>query len=201
MGAHPDDIEIGCAATLLALVDSGPAIEMCWAIASATDEREDEARASAADLARGRCPIDVTVGGFRESHLPYVGSAVKSWVHGLAEQVEPDVVFTHQRSDLHQDHRFLSELAGQAFRDHVVFEFEIFKYDGDLGAPGVFVPVEERLARRKVELLRRHFVSQQRKPWFDEATFEALMRLRGVECRSPTGLAEAFYCRKLVLSP
>jgi LmbE family N-acetylglucosaminyl deacetylase len=174
---------------------------VCWAVASAPGERAGEARASAEDLLRGACSIDVVLGEFEDGYLPHDGRQVKAWVHGVAERTDPDVVLTHQRGDLHQDHRFLAELALNAFRNHLLLGFEIPKYDGDLGAPNVFVPVDRETVQRKIDALRRHFQTQWGKPWFDDDVFLGLLRLRGMECRAPSGLAEAFYCAKLVTGP
>jgi LmbE family N-acetylglucosaminyl deacetylase len=199
LGAHSDDLEIGCGGTLLQLVGELRSVEVTWAVASVAGERITEAEASAADYLKPATSHRVVVGSFRDGHLPYEGGAVKEWVHGLAGDEPPDVVLTHHRGDLHQDHRLLAELALNAFRDQLILGFEIPKYDGDLGAPNVFVHVEEETVARKVELLHHHFASQRDKPWFHEETFRGLMRLRGIESRSPSGYAEAFYATKLVL--
>jgi LmbE family N-acetylglucosaminyl deacetylase len=201
LGAHADDIELGCGATLLALVEEHPETELCWAVASADGLREDEARSSLAEFAAGlTTPPRTVIGDFRDGYLPYTGAAVKEWVHALGEVIVPDVVFTHAPGDLHQDHRLLAELVLNAFRDQLLLGFEIPKYDGDLGRPNLFVHADADRARRKMEIAGRHFASQTGKPWFDDATFLGLMRLRGVESRSPSGYAEAFYCNKLVVS-
>ena len=201
LGAHSDDVEIGAGATILRTLAEAPAVEVCWAVVSAVGERADEARASAADLLAGATSVDVVVGDFVDGYLPYHALDVKHWVHAVAERMTPDVVLTHQRADLHQDHRFLAELALNAFRDHLILGFEIPKFDGDLGAPNVFVHVDEATFDRKMDVLRRHFETQRGKPWFDDDIFRGLMRLRGMESRAPSGLAEAFYCTKLVTGP
>lgn len=197
LGAHSDDIEIGCGATLLRLVAEQPNLEICWAVATGDDERQAEARASATEVL-GRAPDNLVMGGLKESHLPYEGTRTKSFVHGLSDVINPDLVLTHVRHDLHQDHRTLAELVGNAFRDHLVLGFEIPKYDGDLRPPNTYVAVSEEQAHRKVELLHRHFPSQATKYWFDEQLFLGLMRIRGVEARSESGFAEGFHCTKLV---
>ena len=200
LGAHADDIEIGCGATLLHLVATEPGLEVCWAVVAGEDEgRREEATASAAELAEGAGDLQVALGDFRDGWLPYAGGAVKEWVHELRERLDPDVVLTHQPADLHQDHRLLAELALNAFRDHLILGFEIPKYDGDLGAPNLYVHADEATCARKIDIIRRHFRSQHDKPWFDDDVFRALMRLRGIESRAPSGYAEAFYARKLVL--
>lgn len=200
LGAHADDIELGCGATLLALVEDHPDAELCWAVASAQGPRADEARASLAEFTAGLAtPPTAVIGGFRDGYLPYSGPPVKEWVHALAEVITPDVVLTHTSTDLHQDHRLLAELTLNAFRDHLLLGYEIPKYDGDLGRPNVFVHADADRAQRKMDIAARHFSSQLGKPWFDDATFLGLMRLRGVESRSPSGYAEAFTCAKLVV--
>jgi LmbE family N-acetylglucosaminyl deacetylase len=200
LGAHADDIELGCGATLLRLMEEHPDAELCWAVASALGARADEARTSMKEFSASLSATpDIVVGDFRDGYLPYSGAAVKDWVHYLGDRIRPDVVFTHAISDLHQDHRLLAELTLNAFRDQLLLGFEIPKYDGDLGRPNVFVHADADRARRKIDIATRHFASQTGKPWFDEATFLGLMRLRGVESRSPSGLAEAFYSNKLVI--
>lgn len=201
LGAHADDIEIGCGGTISRLVTELPAVELYWAVASGEGDRRREAEASAADLAAGAASLDLAVGAFRDGYLPYTAAEVKGWVRDLAGRIEPDLVLTHHRADLHQDHRLLAELALNEFRDHLILGFEVLKYDGDLGAPNVFVHLDEPTCTRKLEVLDRHFGSQRDKRWFDEEAFRSLMRLRGVECRSPSGYAEAFYCTKLVVGP
>ena len=198
LGAHADDIEIGCGAALQRLIDEQPDVEVCWAVATGDTARHEEAQASVEDLL-GRPPKHLVLGSLPESYLPYEGRAAKRFVHELRDLFDPDLVFTHVRHDMHQDHRTLAELVGNAFRDHLVLGFEIPKYDGDLRPPNVYVAVSENQAHRKVELLHRHFPSQATKYWFDEQLFLGLMRLRGVEAHSSSGFAEAFHCHKLVL--
>jgi LmbE family N-acetylglucosaminyl deacetylase len=202
LGAHADDIELGCGATLLRLFAERPDTELCWAVASADGARADEARSSMAEFTSGLAtPPTAVIGDFRDGYMPYTGAAVKEWVHALGGEIVPHVVFTHAPGDLHQDHRLLAELTLNAFRDQLLLGFEIPKYDGDLGRPNLFVHAETDVAHRKMEIAARHFASQAGKPWFDEATFLGLMRLRGVESRAPSGLAEAFYCSKVVVGP
>ena len=198
LGCHADDIELGCAGTLLQLKHRAPSLEVRWVVFSASGERAREARASAEDLLEGVARAEVVLHEFRDGYLPYLGPPVKDSVEAMKD-FAPDVVFTHQRDDLHQDHRLISELTWNAFRDHLILEYEIPKYDGDRGAPNVFVPLDEATCRRKVEVLMRHFGTQRSKRWFTEDLFMGLMRLRGMECGSPSGYAEAFYGRKVVL--
>jgi LmbE family N-acetylglucosaminyl deacetylase len=196
IGCHADDIEIGCGGTLLSLVRAKPALSVTWVVLAATDERADEARASANSLLSGVSAIDVRVHGFRDGFLPYVGGEVKDVFESLKE-VEPDLVLTHTRDDLHQDHRLACELTWNTFRDHLILEYEVPKYDGDIGSPNVFVALDDELVEQKLRLLREHYASQWGKHWFDDELFRGLMRIRGME--SATRYAEAFTCRKLPL--
>ena len=199
IGAHADDVEIGCGGTLLRLAETYPDAEIEWVVLSGDGERGEEARRSAADFAAGFASLRVVLGGFRDGFLPYTGEAVKSFFENLKAEVAPDVIFTHQRTDLHQDHRLACELTWNTWRDHLIVEYEVPKYDGDLGAPNLFVPLDGSVATKKIEFLLGHFGSQLDRRWFTEDLFRALLRVRGMESNSPTGLAEAFYCRKLVL--
>jgi LmbE family N-acetylglucosaminyl deacetylase len=199
IGCHADDIEIGCGGTLLRLAAIYPEAEVLWVVLTAGAARADEARRSSADFTAGFGSARVLLGGFRDGFLPYEGGAVKEFFEALKDEIVPDVIFTHQRGDLHQDHRLACELTWNTFRDHLVLEYEIPKYDGDLGAPNVFVHLDEPTVNRKIELLLAHFGSQSDRRWFTDDLFRALLRLRGMESNSPSGQAEAFYSRKLVL--
>jgi LmbE family N-acetylglucosaminyl deacetylase len=201
IGCHADDIEIGCGGTIAALIEQNPELDVTWLVLSAEGARADEARSSAtAFLAGTRRPPRVVLESFRDSFFPYVGGEVKEAFERLKPDVSPQIVFTHVGTDLHQDHRLVAELTWNTFRNHLILEFEIPKYDADLGSPNVFVPLDEATARRKVGLLLEHFGSQRSKHWFTEDLFLGLMRLRGMESNSPTGYAEAFRCRKLQLT-
>ena len=198
LGCHSDDIEIGCGGTILRLSEEYPGAEFHWVVFSAGGVREGEAR-RAAELFAGpqlRGPI---LKSFRDGFMPFVGADVKTTFEELKGALSPDLIFTHSRRDSHQDHRLIAELTWNTFRDHLILEYEIPKYDGDLGQPSVFVPLDARVSEKKVSHLMDAFQSQRSKRWFDERTFLALMRLRGMECNSPSGYAEAFYCRKLVV--
>jgi LmbE family N-acetylglucosaminyl deacetylase len=199
IGAHPDDIEIGCGGTLLAMKASSRALEVRWMVFSTLAERREEARASAEELLDGVERTQIVLHDFRDGFLPYEGGAAKEAVEA-AKDFAPELIFTHQRHDLHQDHRLLCELTWNTFRDHLILEYEIPKYDGDMGVPNVFVPLDEATCRHKVDLLMRHFGSQRSKRWFTEDVFLGLMRLRGMESGSAR-YAEAFYGRKLLLPP
>jgi LmbE family N-acetylglucosaminyl deacetylase len=199
LGSHSDDIEIGCGATLLALTRTRPEIKVTWVVLGAEGEREREARASAEAFMGAATRSEVIVHGFRDGFFPYVGGDVKDVFEDLKSRLEPDLILTHARHDLHQDHRLVCELTWNTWRDHLILEYEIPKYDGDLGTPNVFVPISEEVARQKVRLVLDAFESQAAKHWFDEQLFLGLMRVRGMEGRSPSGYAEAFTCRKLSL--
>jgi LmbE family N-acetylglucosaminyl deacetylase len=194
LGAHADDIEIGCGGTLLKWLAARADLRIHWVVFTAKGERAREARTSASALLQ-KAAHKIVVKQFPESFFPYHGAKLKEFFESLQSSFQPDIVFTHYRDDRHQDHRTLSDLAWNTFRDHLILEYEIPKYDGDLRAPNFFVALKEELAREKAAHLCRHFPSQGNKHWFEEETFLALMRLRGVECAST--YAEAFYCRKL----
>jgi len=200
LGAHSDDIEIGCGGTVLTLIVSNPAIEFDWVVLSASGKRRKEAEAGAAAFLSGAARGGVTVKGFRDGYFPYIGEAIKDFFEELKMAVEPDLIFTHHRHDLHQDHRLVSELTWNTFRDHLILEYEIPKYDGDLGSPNVFVALNDKVRRAKVKNILTHFPTQAGNSWFTADTFSALMRLRGVESNVPAGYAEAFYGRKLVIA-
>jgi LmbE family N-acetylglucosaminyl deacetylase len=199
IGAHADDIEIGCGGTLLRLAESDPGATVTWIVLSGDGERANEARASAEDILSGFASQRVEVESFRDGYFPFEGAEIKDYFERLKTEVSPDVVFTHQRLDLHQDHRLVCELTWNTFRDHLVLEYEIPKYDGDIGSPNLFVPLSESISSRKIEALLTHFASQRGKRWFTRDLFEASLRLRGMESNAPVGRAEAFYARKLVL--
>jgi LmbE family N-acetylglucosaminyl deacetylase len=199
LGCHADDVEIGCGATLLRLLEEAPATEVVWVVFSARGERGEEARLSAEEMLTGAGSTDVRLHEFRDGYFPYQGAEIKDVFEAIKGEVEPDLVLTHRRDDLHQDHRLVCELTWNTFRDHLVLEYEIPKYDGDMGRPNVYVPVDEATARRKVEILTRHFQTQGNKHWFTEDLFWGLMRLRGMEAGSPSGFAEGLYGRKVVL--
>ncbi len=200
VGCHADDIEIGCGATLLALTRAHAGVEVDWVVLAAAGARRDEARASAEAFLADAGAARIDVHGFRDGFLPYSGAEVKEVFEALKARTDPQLVFTHTRDDLHQDHRLACELAWNTFRDHLILEFEIPKVDGDLGRPNLFVPLTEGLAAEKVRLIEEHFVSQAGKHWFDRDLFMGLMRLRGMEAVAPHHYAEAFTCRKLNLA-
>ena len=200
LGAHGDDIEIGCGGTMLRLLEEFPGSEARWVVFSRSGDvqREKESRESAEAFLKG-AKAEIVVKDFRDGYFPFVGDAIKDCFEELKRAVEPDVILTHHRDDLHQDHQLVSRLTWNTFRDHLILEYEVVKYDGDLGSPNFFVPISEEIAGRKVEYLLRHFESQKYKHWFSADVFRAMMRIRGLECNSPSRYAEAFYNHKLVV--
>jgi len=200
LGAHADDVEIGCGGSILRLLAERPSTKVCWIVFSGNDRREAEARRSAAAfLGCSSAAARIEIFGFRDGYFPFCGAELKDRFEELKQQFQPSLIFTHYRNDAHQDHRMIAELTHCTFRNHLVLEYEIPKYDGDLGNPNIFLPLGREHVFRKVELLLSHFVSQAARQWFDEATFLAMARLRGVGCNATTGFAEAFYSSKLVI--
>ena len=199
LGAHPDDIEIGCGGTILRLVGEHPGSVLHWVVFCAGGPRGDEARHAANQFTGAGVLSGPLLKTFRDGFLPFEGALVKEAFEQLKHTVAPDLIFTHHRNDGHQDHRMVAELTSQTFRDHLILEYEIPKSDGDLGAPGVFVPLSTEHCRMKVAYIINAFPSQHEKHWFRDETFLSLMRLRGMECAAPSGYAEAFHCRKVVI--
>ena len=199
LGAHSDDIEIGCGGTILNLIEKSNRIEFYWLVLSANPERTNEATRSARAFLRRARKKTIVVKSFRDGFLPYLGPPVKECFEELKKVFMPDVIFTHCRHDLHQDHRLVCELTWNTFRNHLILEYEIPKYDADLRSPNFFVPLSDAQARKKVNSLMRYFTTQQNKQWFSEDLFYGLMRLRAIEAASPTRYAEAFCCRKVLL--
>jgi LmbE family N-acetylglucosaminyl deacetylase len=196
LGAHSDDIEIGAGGLILGWIAAGVRLDIHWCVLSATGTRAAEAEASAASFTAGAASTQVELAQFRDGFFPYSGAEVKAWIEGLRTKFSPDVVLTHRRDDAHQDHREVCKLTWNSFRDHLILEYEIPKWDGDLGRPNFYAPLEKSAMDRKIELLMEHFGTQRSKDWFDAETFRGLARLRGMECRSPSGYAEAFVLRK-----
>jgi LmbE family N-acetylglucosaminyl deacetylase len=198
IGAHSDDIEIGCGGTLLYFKKTFPRLKFHWVVFSASGLRGQEA-AKAAELFTSGCDKEIVLRDYRDGFLPYSAREVKDFFEEMKGQVNPDLIFTHWQGDAHQDHRLLSDLTWNTFRDHLILEYEIPKYDGDMGRPNLFVPLDVPLYENKVDYLFEAFLSQRAKRWFDRETFRGLMRIRGMECNAASGYAEAFHCRKLVL--
>lgn len=199
LGAHSDDIEIGAGATLLSLLERGVRLDVHWCVLSAVGKREREARESAADFLSEAASAKIEMMKFRDGFFPEQGEQIKCWFETLRERVGPDLILTHRREDAHQDHRQVSRLTWNTFRDHLILEYEIPKWDGDVGQPNCYAPVSARVLQRKIDLMVSHFGSQRSKQWFDPEVFRGLARLRGMECRAPEKYAEAFVARKLTL--
>jgi len=199
LGAHSDDIEIGCGGTVLRMIERSKTIEFYWLVLSSNPRRAKEAESSANAFLRRARKKTVVVKSFRDGFLPYLGPPVKECFEELKKVFAPDVIFTHCRHDLHQDHRLVCELTWNTFRDHFILEYEVPKYDADLRSPNFFVPLSDAQTRKKVNSLMRYFTTQQDKHWFSEELFYGLMRLRATEAASATRYAEAFYCRKMLL--
>jgi LmbE family N-acetylglucosaminyl deacetylase len=199
LGCHSDDIEIGCGGTILRLAAEYPNCVFHWVVFSAIGTRAEEAQDAAANFVDPSRLKGPTLKTFLDGFMPFVGADIKKFFEELKQAISPDLIFTHNRRDAHQDHRLISELTWNTFRDHLILEYEIPKYDGDMGQPGVFVPLSSEVCEKKVRLIMDTFQTQRGKRWFQRETFLALMRLRGMECNAVSGYAEAFYGRKLVL--
>lgn len=199
LGAHADDIEIGCGGTILKLAAGAVDPSFHWVVFSARGPRSREARASAEQFLERAPKKTIVLKDYRDGFFPYTGGEIKEYFEELKTMASPDVIFTHYRHDLHQDHRLINELTWNTFRNHLILEYEIVKFDGDFGSPNVFVHLEDRMAREKVDAVFSAFITQQNKHWFSKENLLAVLRLRGIESRSPSNFAEAFYCRKLIL--
>src|ERR1700676_587386 len=199
LGAHCDDIEIGCGGTILRLLKEHPALQVTWVVFSSNKQRRREANRSAHLFLNNSKRHKIIVKSYRDSFFPYQGSRIKEFFEVLKSEPRPDLIFTHFRDDLHQDHRLISDLTWNAFRNHLILEYEIPKYDGDLGSPNLFAALEKAVLAKKIRLLLEAFQSQTKKHWFTEDTFRALPRIRGIESNAPEKYAEAFYCRKAIL--
>ncbi|MBN2266749.1 MAG: PIG-L family deacetylase [Candidatus Babeliaceae bacterium] len=198
LGAHCDDIEIGCGGTILELCQSRP-VDVTWVVMCSNEIRAKEASLCAAQFLTDAERSDVRINKFRDGFLPYEGGQVKDYFESLKEDIEPNLIFTHFCQDKHQDHRLLSELTLNTFRNHFILEYEIPKYDGDIGNPNFYLSVSKKNSLKKIQMLHQHYLSQKNKNWFTEDLFYALMRLRGMEVNSFSNYAEAFYCHKINL--
>jgi LmbE family N-acetylglucosaminyl deacetylase len=198
IGAHSDDIEIGCGGTILRLLDQNPQVDVTWVVLSAKKERRQEALESAERFLGAHESVKIVVEDFRERFFPHL-PALKEFFDELGESTGPELIFCPWAGDAHQDHRTVADLARQTFRNHLTLEYEVPKTDGDLGRPSVFVDLSAELVERKIDLIVKGFPSQTQRPWFESETFRGLMRLRGMEAHSPSGFAEAFYARRLRL--
>jgi len=199
LGAHADDLEIGCGGTIAALLEARSVI-VHWVVLSAVGSRLEEAHSAASRVLAKATEKQIVTMEFRDGYFPFCGADVKACFEELKSKISPDLIFTHYRDDLHQDHRLVSELTWNTFRDHLILEYEIPKYDGDLGNPNAFMPLTPEACTRKISCILESFATQRDRHWFNEETFRALLRLRGIECRSETGYAEAFYARKATLA-
>ncbi len=198
LGAHADDIEIGCGGTVLRLAAERGDLEVRWVVFSATPERAAEARASASAFLTGVPQATVVVRDYRDGYLPWAGAAIKEEFEAIKREFVPDLIFTHYRRDLHQDHRLVSDLTWNTWRNHLILEYEIPKFDGDFGSPNLFSALSNATLERKIALLLQHYATQAGRQWFTADLFRAVARIRGMECVAPESLAEAFYCRKAV---
>jgi LmbE family N-acetylglucosaminyl deacetylase len=199
LGCHADDIEIGVGGTLLRLLAEHAGLHVTWVVMSAAGERRAEAQASAEQFLERAGSREIIIADFRDRFFPFQAEAIKEFLHQVADKTQPDLVFTHRLEDRHQDHRTVAEFTWHALRNHLVCEYEIPKYEGDLGQPNLFVPLAREVCERKIAITHESFASQRDKPWFTPDTFWALLRLRGLECNSPTRFAEGLYCRKMVM--
>lgn len=202
LGAHSDDIEIGCGGTVLQLLAARSNLDVVWVVFSSGSEREREREAltsASLFLKQAKRQKKVIVKKFRDGFFPYQGTKIKEFFEELKKDVNPDLIFTHYRHDRHQDHRTISDLTWNTWRQHLILEYEIPKYDGDLGTPNCFVPLKKEVCARKIKYICDVFQTQGNKAWLTKDTFQAILRLRGVECAAPDKYAEAFYCRKLIL--
>jgi LmbE family N-acetylglucosaminyl deacetylase len=199
IGAHSDDLEIGCGGTLLSWIKAMPAVEVTWVVLAGSSGRMAEARKSARALLRGAVKVHLVFGSFQDGYLPSLYSQVKTFFEELKRVENPDIIFTHCLQERHQDHKLAAELTWNTWRDHLIYEYEIPKYEGSLPQPNAYVPLTAQLAHRKVAHLMRFFSSQRSKDWFRGDVFQAQMLIRGIECRAPSGCAEAFHARKIIL--
>jgi LmbE family N-acetylglucosaminyl deacetylase len=199
LGAHCDDIEIGCGGTILKLIENYDNIIFYWVVFSSNEQRIREATVSADKFLESIQTKKILVKNFRDGFLAFYGMEIKECFEQLKKEFSPDIIFTHYRDDRHQDHRLISDLTWNTFRNHLILEYEIPKYDGDIGIPNFFVHLDESFCQRKVQYIQEAFQSQRNKQWFTEETFRSILRIRGIESNAPSQYAEAFYCRKIVL--
>lgn len=199
LGAHPDDIEIGCGGTILRIIKEMPEVQFYWVVFSGDLERAEEAKKSAKLFLKDVASKITNVKEYRESYFPFIGAEIKDFFEEMKKDFFPDIIFTHYTHDAHQDHRLLSNLTWNTFRDHFILEYEIPKYDGDLGNPNLYFQLDQHIVQKKIDFISNVFKSQKDKKWFDEETFKSILRIRGIESNSSTKYAEAFYCRKIIL--
>ena len=198
MGAHSDDIEIGCGGSILRLLTEYKDVEVHWIVLGSSGQRNKEAISSAKKFLKNAKNINIIINNFKDSFFPYNGGEIKRFFEKIKKKVSPDIVFTHYRHDLHQDHRLVSELTWNTFRNHLILEYEIIKYDGDIGVPNFFIHLEDRICQNKISIIMDSFKTQRGKDWFTSEVLYSILRLRGMESRAPENYAEGFYCRKFV---
>ena len=199
LGAHSDDIEIGCGGTILKLAKETPGAFFYWSVLSGNKDRAQEARESATTFLSPIQKKTVDIQDFRESYFPFIGAEIKDHFEKIKNNFAPDIIFTHYTNDAHQDHQLVSKLTWNTFRDHFIIEYEIPKYDGDLVTPNLYSHIDSSFVEKKLDLICTFFKTQKERPWFSKETFRSIMRIRGVECNSPSGYAEAFHSKKAVL--
>jgi len=198
IGAHSDDIEIGCGGTIIRLLSEHDDVKVHWVVLGSSGRRNGEAEESARRFLSEARSKTIEIMNFKDSFFPYIGADIKNYFEELGRIVSPDMVFTHYRYDLHQDHRMVSELTWNTFRDHLILEYEVVKYDGDLSSPNCYFHLTEETCRQKIDIIMESFDTQRAKDWFERETFISMLRIRGVESRAPEKYAEGFYCRKAV---
>ena len=198
LGAHPDDIEIGCGGVILRIIEEYKNVHFFWVIFSAEEDRKIEANNSAKNFLKKAKSKKLNIEDFRENYFPFIGTSIRDYFTQLKNLYTPDIIFTHYHNDAHQDHRLISNFTWNTFRNHLILEYEIPKYDGDLGSPNLFFPLIESICQKKIKHILKNFNTQKIKHWFTEDTFFSLLRLRGIESNSPSKYAEAFYCRKII---
>jgi len=199
LGAHSDDLEIGCGGSILRILEEHPSIEIHWIVFSSNQERENEARASVDLFLAKAGHKNIVIKDYKDAFFPYIGGEIKNYFEEIKQNINPDLIFSHYRMDLHQDHRLISELTWNTFRNHLILEYEILKYDGDLGSPNFFIPLNDNICRRKLDIIFKCFKTQGKRKWFTEDAFRSIMRIRGIESNAPDKYAEAFYCRKMII--
>jgi len=198
LGAHCDDIEIGCGGTILRLAEAYKNAIFYWVVFSSNSQRAKEAHKSAKYFLKNVQSKNIVIKNFRDGFFPFVGSDVKEEFEKLKQQFSPDLIFTHYRNDFHQDHRLIADMTWETFRNHLILEYEIPKYDGDLGSPNFYVHLDESMCYRKIQYIINCFKCQEQKDWFEEEIFSSMLRIRGMESRAPRKYAEAFYCQKMI---
>ena len=198
IGAHSDDIEIGCGGSILRFLSEYKDVEVYWAVLGSNGKRDKEVIGSANKFLANAKKKKIIIKNFKNSYFPYVGGEIKKFFEKNLKKISPEIIFTHYRNDLHQDHRIVSDLTWNTFRDHHILEYEIIKYDGDIGTPNFYVHLSNEVCREKIEIISESFKTQRNKDWFTKDSFYSILRVRGIESRAPEKFAEGFYCRKII---